>query len=353
MNFYFILFIIFYFQFSFAEDTTKGKIYKKEIISKAYLLDKVYPSMKGPQSTTQITLGANQKELYWITGFEASIVDGKSHEPVSQEYMCHTNFDFKNSQDYIRTVTKVGISNRLFTISQGQKKLHFPEGFGIPVNSLEPFYLNTQVLNLNPLKQKRTIGHKVTVYYQKDKELKKPLVPLMQKGIMALAVVNGKKGYYDIEKPMTETHGPSCLPADSASKNIRTDNFGRQFTGHWVVKPGREINHTNISKYFKLHYDTTVHYILVHLHPFAESLTLKDLTTGTVLFRSAVTNYKEKIGIKTIEHFSSKDGLKLYKNHQYQLTSIYNNTSNKDQDSMAVMYLYLKNKKFDPASMGF
>ena len=37
---------------------------------------------------------------------------------------------------------------------------------------------------------------------------------------------------------------------------------------------------TLVTELMSLPYDTTVHYIAVHLHPFAESLELIDLTTG-------------------------------------------------------------------------
>ena len=84
----------------------------------------------------------------------------------------------------------------------------------------------------------------------------------------------------------------------------------------------------------------------VHLHPFAESLTLKDLTTGQVLFDAKVRGPKGRIGIDSIDHYESVEGLPLFKDHQYELTSVYDNTTDHDVDSMAVMYMYLKDNKF-------
>ena len=95
-----------------------------------------------------------------------------------------------------------------------------------------------------------------------------------------------------------------------------------------------------------LDYDTTVHYIAVHLHPFAESLELRDLTTDQTIFKSKAKNFKDEIGLEVVDFFSSKEGILLYKDHDYEIVSVYNNTTEEDQDSMAVMYLYLLDKKF-------
>ena len=140
--------------------------------------------------------------------------------------------------------------------------------------------------------------------------------------------------------------GEGCLPGENAAEHAYRDPFGRIFTGHWVVKPGREVNETLVTEVLNLPYDTTVHYIAVHLHPFAESLELRDLTTDRTVFKSHVRPADEGIGIDHVEYFSSKDGVLLHRDHEYQLVSVYNNTSGEDQDSMAVMYMYLYDKDF-------
>ena len=81
-------------------------------------------------------------------------------------------------------------------------------------------------------------------------------------------------------------------------------------------------------------YDTTVHYIAVHLHPFAESLELVDLTTGEPVFKSEVDNFEDKIGLRRVQYFSSEEGVPVYKDHEYELMSIYNNTTSVNQDEI-------------------
>jgi hypothetical protein len=94
-------------------------------------------------------------------------------------------------------------------------------------------------------------------------------------------------------------------------------------------------------------YDTTAHYIAVHLHPFAESLELRDLTADKSLFKSAVENFEGRIGLERVDYFSSVEGIELFKDHEYEIVSVYDNTTDEEQDSMAVMYLYLRDKVFD------
>ena len=64
------------------------------------------------------------------------------------------------------------------------------------------------------------------------------------------------------------------------------------------------------------------------------------------MFKSKAKNFKDKIGLEVVDFFSSKEGIPLYKDHDYEIVSVYNNTTEEDQDSMAVMYLYLLDKKF-------
>ncbi len=68
-----------------------------------------------------------------------------------------------------------------------------------------------------------------------------------------------------------------------------------------MVKPGREVNHTLVTEIMKLPYDTTLHYVAVHLHPFAESLELLDLTAGESVFKSRVKELDGRNGIERVD----------------------------------------------------
>ena len=186
----------------------------------------------------------------------------------------------------------------------------------------------------------------MSIHYAKQSELAKPMKPLFTKGVYGLQLLEGKDGYFGVESPEEGTHGPGCLQGQNATTHVFSDAQGRKFTGHWVVKPGREVNQTLVTKILELPYDTTIHYIAVHLHPFAESLELRDLTAGAVVFKSSTRQFPDRIGLAHVDSFSSVEGIPIYKDHEYELVSVYQNITDQDQDSMAVMNLYMLDKDF-------
>ena len=95
-----------------------------------------------------------------------------------------------------------------------------------------------------------------------------------------------------------------------------------------------------------LPFDTTVHYIAVHLHPFAESLELRDLTSGKSVYKARTRQAHKGVGLAHVDFFSSVDGIPLFKKHEYEIVSVYNNTSKEPQDSMAVLNLYALDKEW-------
>jgi len=337
-----------YFMF-IAPKVSKGIEQEYTIVSPVYHVDKIYKSMKGPSSVNNFNFpGIEDDEIIWITGFKAVMVGEDGKTPVSQEFMCHSNLDI-DIKKHKKLVgwDKIRTSSRLFTLSQGQYEIEFPKGYGIPLFGKEKLRLATQVLNLNDTKNKHDVRHQITVKYIRDKDAKEPLKPLIQTGAVGVKLLEGKDGYFGHESPNEDVHGSSCLAGETASGHSYNDKFGRTFTGHWVVEPGIEENNTNVTKFINIPYDTTIHYIAVHLHPFAESLKLVDLTTGETLFKSKVRAPENRIGIDYVDYFESEEGIPVYKDHQYQLVSVYNNTSDEPQDSMAVMYLYIFDREFN------
>ncbi len=319
----------------------------KEILSKTYTIDAKYRSMNGPTSTQQVVLSPGERpELYWITGYRATVVGADDRAPRSQEFMCHSNLDLPIKDHAERFGWTKAASDRLFTLSQGQQEIEFPKGFGIPVLSNEVFALTTQVLNFNFEGKPFDVRHKVEIRYARDRDLTAEMVPLFMKAATGLKVLEGTDGYYGISHPDAEQHGESCLVGQPASGDRIEDQFGRKFTGHWKVAPGREVNHTPVTQYLRLPYDTNIHYITVHLHPFAESLELRDLTTKQTVFKSQARGFSDKVGLERVEHYSSPEGIPVYESHEYELVSVYDNTSGSEQDSMAVMFLYLAERDF-------
>ncbi len=316
-----------------------------DYLSPIYNIDKIYKSMQGPDSSQDIYLTKTKEpELLWITSSRTEIVgtDGTSRMP--QEFMCHMNLDFSKIDKHNLSFPNNIV--RIVTLSQGQFEVNFPKGFGLPMLSNEPLNLTTQVLNLNHENEVFQVRHHVTINFVRDRDLKGPMKALFTTDIFGLKLVEGRDPYYEVQQVDKSKHGPGCLIGRGASNDFYEDSQGRKFTGHWVVNPGREVNRTLVTKLLNLPYDTTVHYIAVHLHPFAESLELRDLTTGQSLFKSQTENYKDRVGLVRVDTYSSEEGFPVYKDHEYELVSVYNNTTPVDQDSMAVMYMFLLDKNF-------
>ena len=323
-------------------------------LSEPYKVDKIYRSMMGPKGRSKIRLREGPTELLWITGYKAEIVGPGAGEAVSPEFMCHSNLGFANMPRHRKIFHWLAPDKRqplvgrprLFTLSQGQMEVEFPEGFGVPVLSDEVFNLDTQVLNLNPQEAPVEVRHRTTIEYVRDSELAVPMKPLFQQAAQGLVLVSGEDGYFKIEEANVEEHGEGCMVGEAAAGGTIKDGMGREFSGHWKVQPGREVNHTLVTRALNLPFDTTVHHIAVHLHPFAESLELRDLTSGETVFKSQARGPLLEIGLEHVDYYSSETGLRLFKGHQYELVSVYDNTSGEPQDSMAVMFLYMLDREF-------
>ncbi|MFT4623746.1 MAG: hypothetical protein ACI8PZ_002402 [Myxococcota bacterium] len=326
-------------------------VHERVIVSEAYRIDKKYMSMTGPYGFNDVVLlDADKPELLWIVGYTTTVVAAEDESELSQEWMCHANLDFDTSVYFEHFPTAPSLSGRVFTLSQGQQDIQFPGGFGVPVTSDLPISLATQVLNLNQPDIDATVKHQVTIRYVRDSELQAPLVPMFQSAVEGFKAL-GDARYYGVEH---ETHadadmlGPGCSVGQAAiAGDVDEDHLGQAFTAHWKVEPGREVNVTNVTRFLNLPYDTTAHYIAVHLHPFAHSLTLRDLTTGENVYEAFTRQAEGRVGLDHIDHYEGADGIPLYKDHEYELVSVYENTTDDVVDSMAVMYLYLRDKRFD------
>ena len=75
--------------------------------------------------------------------------------------MCHSNLDIEPELHGQILGSQKCLSERFFTLSQGQQRIELPEGFGILIASSELVLLNAQVLNLNMTKGTKDVRHRV------------------------------------------------------------------------------------------------------------------------------------------------------------------------------------------------
>ena len=337
----------------FSTETSAFQIEKKTIITPRFHIDKIYTSMMGPSSSQKFSLIKNEpRQLLWITGYKSRVLDANNPKTELKDFMCHSNLNIDIKKHRTLFGWRQYPSERFFTLSEGRETIIFPKGFGIPVYSDEVFKLDSQALNHNIKNPNVQVKIENVISFVRNKNLKTPMKPLVMSAANGLALLKGKDGYYGVMKGNHSKHGSgSSKGVNAHNAKVRKDIFGREFTGHWEVPPGRHTYKTLVTRWMNLPYDTNVHFVSSHVHPFAESLELKDLKTGKIIFKTKIKNQKNRIGLAQVPTLSSVEGKPLYKDREYELISVYNNTSKKPITVMAVMFLYLFDKEFDNTNL--
>jgi hypothetical protein len=335
-------------------------VWQVELLSGVHTVDRIYRSMRGPQERRSLRiLELQPPERVWITACRVQVVAEDGVTPVSNRFTCHTNIDRPPPRD-AQAVDSSERDARIFTLSQGQMRIQFPAGFGIPLASDTELDVVMQVLNLAPLPAPIRVRHRVTLSVVRAHDGSTPLIPLYELGISALKSVETPTAAQGHSTQGAETSEESrlgktlwppmdtadlCMPGRMASIiDHESDHRGRRVTGHWILPPGRETLRSPVTHMLDLHRDTTVHFIAVHLHPFAESLELFDATVGRRVFISHARGQATFPGLRSVATLSSVEGVPIHADHEYVLNSVYNNTSGVEQDAMAVLYLYLRDR---------
>jgi cyclophilin family peptidyl-prolyl cis-trans isomerase len=339
-----------------------------QVLSDVYPIVKKYKSMEGPAGAQTVYLGDKQKpEVVWLTAIKTEVVAADGKTLMSPELMCHMNVDIDPVKHKSLFNLKRFPASRLMTISQGMRvpgggfAAVLPEGFAFPIASNEPLYVMTQVLNHNIEHPKNlNVRHRVTFEFVRDRDLKKPMIPLFNLPVTGMVQMSDSgtpaSGAPAILPAITgeiagAPHGASCVVAQRAPNaagmsSDYVDPHGRHMTGHWVVPPGKQVNASDATWFMNLPYDSKLHYAAVHLHPFAQSLTLRDTTTGTDIISAKAVNPKNRVGLDRVDAFISIEGVPMYKDHHYEMVSVYDNPTKQNADSMASMFLALDDPEF-------
>jgi len=356
---------------AFAAD---APVITQQFLSPVYTINKIYRSMEGPGSQDKVYLGdPKNPELLWIVDVKTEMVGEDGKTPQLPELMCHVNVDLDTAKHQALFNLHRPIAPRLITLSQGMLESKFPPGYGFPIASNEALSLFTQVLNHNiEHPDNIKVRHRVTFSYVRDRDLVVPMKPLFNLGVSGLVLLDNNPNALammptaatnsiavDASKNASTTtssehsgHGASCLllpraPNASGTGADYTDPEGHKLTGHWIVPPGHQVNKSDITWFLGLPYDVAyLHYAAVHLHPFAKSLTIKDTTTGQTIFEADAQNPEAGVGLTHVDTFTSLKGVPLYRNHKYELISVYDNPTNENRDSMASAFLALDDPEF-------
>jgi len=337
--------------------TDEGQLRKLVAYSRSYDVDRYYEAMVGPSSSVVVDLGRGTKsadpELLWIKGIAVEVVDERG-DRLSEEYTCHLVASIQSIKDHDEALGVASEDQRFTALAQGFYHKEYPEGFGLPVLSTDKLSFSSQILNYNTEIGERPLRlrHRVVTHYIRDKDLEAPLKAITNTFVQSMVMLDEEEGegYFGVRDPDPKIHGESCamgVKADSREA-LSVDFYGQRFSAHWLVGPGRSTTQTLVTKMMKIKKDTTINVIDVHLHPFGEWAELRDLTTAETVFRSETVQRGNGIGLRSVEAYRSPEGLPVYADHEYALIAAYNNTRGEPSDAMAIMYIGLHDKEFDP-----
>jgi len=325
-----------------------------EVLSKPYTIDRIYKSMEGPGGIETFKFGKNDKpELMWITGGRVEVFNAKNFGKKTSVKVCHANLRFDprefsalNPNSQFNHMTHQSL--KLFSFIEGQPEILFPDGFGITILSSRLFEFNFGTMNPIEPQEPFDIKAKASFYYKPDTKLDDQLNPLFMR-ILVLRVPADNKGSH---KGSNTDHHPakgSAQPAEISLHTMNTNESGYEQAYHWIVPPGRHTYKYKIEKRVmaEFPFDTTIHYINAHLHHHAESIELRNITTGETLFKGSPKTAVNGLFIEAFNFYSDQQGIPFYQDHEYELISIYNNTTGESIDAMALLFVYLLDKNFD------
>jgi hypothetical protein len=315
-----------------------SKEYK--MLSPTFIVDDIYKSMEGPKASNYVML-SQDSSLLWITGFKVVAQEAKTGEKMSNDFICHMNVDMNDSKYYSTFGLEDRIGKqypRLTSLSHGMETFEFPEGYGVPIKGNDFLYVTTQTLNHNIKEAYYKVKHKVSITYQEDKNIK----PLMSKTAFIMLPYDK----YDPYKSPTDPGADFCIPVETKNHSY-DDGSGNKLSGHWVIPTGKNTYRSNINQQLEIKDSLRLHAAAIHVHPFATRIMLFNKTTQKPVFVSNVTNHQNSIGLTNIENFSSKEGIWLYENQEYEIVLDVNNTSKENQDMMGSMFLFFYDKEME------
>ncbi|WP_040279897.1 hypothetical protein [Psychroserpens damuponensis] len=301
-----------------------------------FVISNIYKSMEGPKSDQFVVIDDTTEELLWLTSFKTNAVSSNEQYKMSNDFVCHTNFEYRDAEHYNRWNLTERINSqypRITSISNGVEAFELPDGFGFPVFSNERLFINAQALNHNITDSTFNIKHQIKIGFTKNKD--KALVPLQPKTVFMMFP-------YDPQNPFqgpTEQIPNACIPVETKNHSY-LDNDGNALSGHWIISPGKHSYTYNASQQLQIKDSIRLHQITSHLHPFANRFKLRDKTTGDIIYDCNSENYTNKIGLKNTPSFSSQKGIWMYHDHTYEMLLEVNNTTDNDQEMMASMAIF-------------
>ncbi len=334
-------------------DTNKNdKTFTTHLKSPSLYIDDIYTSMEGPYTYKRFRLNDSEDKLYWVKGFKAD-ANTKFKKSTSNDFICHVNF-YHSSQEHF---SRLGFNDRIGTqresqmilLTTGGLNVEFPKGFAYPIYSNEKLLIGSMALNLNKEDENFNIDYDFVIDYEKEQSNLKPLY--MRYVVVALPYEDDNQPEHKMDNSsIIGFKRPSFVECAGPSSNNffrGTDDKGQKTTSFWKIPEGEYIYKSDITYVLNLEKEETIHYINIHAHPTAESLSIFDETTNEYLYQAEIINSKEKKAIVKLSTYSSEEGLIMYPDHKYQIVLKGNNNTGHAVDMMANMFLYFYDSELD------
>ncbi len=322
------------------------------------------PSMMGSSSSPVLTTkvqglvdtSKQPRTLLWLKGVKLEVLDENDHVMPTAEFICHCNIDinpaFRNKAFPQGERCPI---DRIITITQGQTEMTFPEGYGVPVASDEPWNIILQAAN-RTTDEHRRLKHRCTFYFIKDSDLVYPITALSWYAPWVYVIIDKNSPEVAVKE---KEDCPSCLglsagvnAPNNTSNGTFIDRKGRKMSGHWIIPPGTHSYCATINDEMEPGFASkprTVHAMWSHIHPLCTHLTLyqcKDNSRKKVIDVAARTENKHGLEIKNIDYWTSTKGIPLPAKVNYELEVTYKNNTKLPQDSMASSGMFFEDRAF-------
>ena len=223
-------------------------------------------------------------ENVWVIGYQTSIEDDQGRAP-SENYICHTLFGDQ------RVVQRQDQRMRALYSDGFTRGFRLPEGFAVPFSARDRVHFMPMFNNRTDHTQR--VRMDVEVLLIRERDLRKPLQTL-----------------YSTLRSVTMPH-------------------------LYFVPPNRHERQTT----FDLPFAGRIHFMGTHIHPYAESMEVFDVSQGRSVWRGKPAAQPDG-GRNTMDTYSSVVGYPVHAGDTFRVTSVYNNPTSDKIDAMAAVFFF-------------